>query len=253
MPTHHEQIIDQFTHQAVPFSQSPGIADEAALALLADHCAITAGARALDVACGPGLVVRALAQRGAQVTGIDVTPAMIERARELTEGMPQVTLTVGPVPPLPYAADSFDVVVSRFAFHHFQEPAAVLAEMLRVCRPGGHVVVCDLLASDEPQKAAAFHAVEMVRDHSHAKALRVDELLALFTGAGLSAKVAARYKLPFELDALMARSFPVDGDRPALKRRYLANVDNDGLDLGLKRVGDEVHGGYRVVILRAQV
>ncbi len=253
MLTHRDRILDQFTQQAVPFSAAPGIKDQTALQLLVDSSQVTEHESVLDVACGPGLVVRAFAGAAARVTGIDVTPAMITRARELMVGLANVSLDTGDVTELPYGAAEFDVVVSRFAFHHFVDPRAVLGEMKRVCRPSGRIVVCDLVGSDDPNKADAFHDLEMVRDPSHVRARRIEELQSYFRAHDLAPELVAMYRLEFELESLVARSFPADGDRDALRKRYLASLDDDGLGLHLARVGNEVHGAYDVAILRATV
>ena len=251
MSSHSERILDQFTQQAVPFSEAPAIRDEAALQLLVESSGATAEDSVLDVACGPGLVVKAFAQVAARATGIDVTPAMIARARELTAGMPNVAFDQGDVTKLPYADGTFSVVVSRFAFHHFQDPLAVMREMKRVCRPGGRVVVCDLLGSEDPEKAAEFHRIEMVRDPSHARAHRASELRGFFEGVGLQPELVANYQLGFELEGLLARSFPVGHDRDWLREQYIAGLERDRLPLNLVRKGDRVYGAYDVAILRA--
>lgn len=251
MRSHQDEIVDQFTRQAVPFSTAPGIRDRAALQLLVDASGVTAGEGVLDVACGPGLVLRAFAGRAAQVTGIDVTPAMITRARELLSDFSNVSLDIGDVLPLPYRDAQFDVVVSRYAFHHFTDPRAVLGEMRRVCKPGGRVVVCDLLGSEDPRKADAFHALERVRDPSHVRSRRLEELQSYFEAHELAPEVAARYRLEFELEGLLSRSFPADGDIAPLRARYHAAISDDGLGLHLRRVGAEVHGAYDVAIVRA--
>src|SRR2546422_590128 len=135
MPAHRDLVVEQFTKQAVPFSTAPGVRDEEALQLLVEFTGAGPEDTVLDVACGPGLVVCALAAVVRHATGIDVTPAMIERARALAaeKGLANVAWQVGDVLPLPYADGAFSLVVSRFAFHHFPEPRAVLAEMKRVC------------------------------------------------------------------------------------------------------------------------
>jgi ubiquinone/menaquinone biosynthesis C-methylase UbiE len=207
----------------------------------------------LDVACGPGLVVRAFANAAAHATGIDVTPAMITRARELTTGLSNVTVDTGDVTALPYEPAEFDVVVSRFAFHHFQDPRKVLGEMKRVCKPGGRVVVCDLIGSEDPNKAAAFHDLEMVRDPSHVRARRIEELQSYYRAHDLAPEIVAMYRLEFELESQLARSFPADGNRDKLREIYLASLPDDGLGLHLARVGNEVHGAYDVAIFRAIV
>src|SRR5256885_6316114 len=136
MPTsrpseHQHEILDQFTRQATPFATAPGIRDEAALRLIVECSGAGPEDTVLDVACGPGLVVAAFARVVRHATGIDITPAMLERARTLAaeRGLTNVRWDHGDVTPLPYADASFSIVSSRFAFHHFLEPATVLAEM----------------------------------------------------------------------------------------------------------------------------
>jgi SAM-dependent methyltransferase len=251
MSDHRDRILDQFTRQAVPFSTAPGIKDARALELLVEASGAGPDDTVLDVACGPGLVVAAFARVARHATGIDVTPAMLARARELTAGLDNVTLDHGDVLPLPYPDATFTVVVSRFAFHHFPDPGAVLAEMRRVCRPGGCVVVCDLLASDDPAKAAAFHEIEMLRDPSHVRALTHGELAALFPAAGLPAPTPTYYSLKFELEGLLSRSFPRPEHVETIRAAYTAAVDGDRLGLGTHQVGDEIRSAYPVAILRA--
>jgi SAM-dependent methyltransferase len=250
--THRDRILDQFTRQAVPFSDAPGIKDERALALLVEASGAGPDDTVLDVACGPGLVVAAFGRVARHATGIDVTPAMLDRAREVTAGLGNVTLDGGDVLALPYADGAFSVVVSRFAFHHFPDPRAVLAEMRRVCRPGGRVIVCDLTASDDPAKAAAFHRIEMLRDPSHVRALTLAELETLFAAVGLPPPARTFYRLPFELEGLLERSFPRPEDVETIRAAYVASVDDDALGLGTQRVRDQVRAAYPVAILASR-
>jgi ubiquinone/menaquinone biosynthesis C-methylase UbiE len=253
MSSHRDRIVDQFTRQAVPFSTAPGIRDEAALQLLVEASGAGPDDTVLDVACGPGLVVTAFARVVRHATGIDVTPAMLERARAVAveAGVTNVTWKQGEVLPLPFPDDGFSIVVSRFAFHHFEQPAAVIAEMRRVCRPGGRVVVCDLMASDDPRKAARFHEIEILRDPSHVRALTFAELAALFPAAGLPEAQATFYRLPFELEGLLERSFPRPENVERIRAAYTAAVADDGLGLGTRLVGSEVRAAYPVTILTA--
>jgi SAM-dependent methyltransferase len=183
-------------------------------------------------------------------TGIDVTPAMLDRARALAteRGIDNVTWRQGDVLPLPFDDAAFSIVVSRFAFHHFEEPGAVLAEMRRVCRPGGRVVVYDLLASDDPAKADAFHRLEMLRDPSHVRAIPRAEIAALFPAVGLPAPVVTDASLPFVVEDLIARSFPRPEDVATIRAAYEGSVDGDTLGLGIHRAGDELRGAYTTAI-----
>jgi SAM-dependent methyltransferase len=250
MTSHRDRILDQFTRQAVPFSTAPGIRDESALRRLVAASGAGGDDTVLDVACGPGLVVCAFAPVVRHATGIDVTPAMLDRARALAaeRGIVNVTWRQGEVLPLPFDAASFSIVVSRFAFHHFERPQAVLAEMRRVCRPGGRVVVYDLLGSDDPAKAAAFHALEVLRDPSHVRALSRGELAALFPAVGLPPPDVTDAPLPFVVEEVIGRSFPRPEDVPAIRAAYAASVDGDTLGLGTHRVGDELRAAYPTAI-----
>ena len=81
--THQDLILDQFTRQATVFSTATAITDEDALRMIVEAARPASDDRLLDVACGPGLVVCAFAPHVQEATGIDVTPAMLERARKL--------------------------------------------------------------------------------------------------------------------------------------------------------------------------
>src|SRR6516225_9836109 len=81
--THQDLILDQFTRQATVFSTAPAITDEDALRMIVEAARPATDDHLLDVACGPGLVVCAFAPRIREATGIDVTPAMLDRARKL--------------------------------------------------------------------------------------------------------------------------------------------------------------------------
>jgi ubiquinone/menaquinone biosynthesis C-methylase UbiE len=252
MTSHRDAILDQFTRQAVPFATAPGIKDEAALALVIEFSGAGPDDTVLDVACGPGILACAFARVARHVTGIDITPAMLDRARLLQEerGLTNLTWDQGDVLPLPYADGSFTLAASRFAFHHFLDPRAVLAEMARVCAPGGTVLLID--AAPAPDKAEAFNRMERLRDPSHTRALPEAELVALFTAAGLPAPRTTRYRLEAELEALIARSFPNPGDDETLRRIVRDSLDHDDLDMDARRVGDRIHLGYPVAVLAAR-
>ena len=253
MTEHRDLIIEQFTKQAVPFASAPGIRDEEALRLLVEQSGAGSEDGVLDVACGPGLVVCAFAPHVRHATGIDVTPAMIERANALAveKGLGNVRWQVGDVLPLPYPDGAFSLVVSRFAFHHFPDPQAVLAEMRRVCAPGGRVVLVDVVASDDATKAAAFNRMEKLRDPSHARALNLAELRGLFAAVGLPAPRATFYQLKSELEGLLERSFPEPGDAERIRRMFVDSLDGDGMGLGTRRRKDTIVFAYPVAALAA--
>src|SRR5579863_4207397 len=119
--THQNLILDQFTRQATPFSTASTITDANALRMIVEAAAPRTGDRLLDVACGGGIVVCAFAPHVKQATGIDMTPAMLDRARQLAaeKGIGNVAWDRGDVGSLPYADGAFDIVVTRFSMHQF--------------------------------------------------------------------------------------------------------------------------------------
>ncbi|MGH7662311.1 MAG: class I SAM-dependent methyltransferase [Vulcanimicrobiaceae bacterium] len=109
---------------------------------LVKHAGIRAGQRVLDVACGTGVVAVTAARRGAHVTGLDLTPELLERAKENAE-IAEVTVTwmEGDVEELPFANESFDVVTSQFGHIFAPRPDVALAQMLRVLKRGGTLAI----------------------------------------------------------------------------------------------------------------
>ena len=251
--SHRDLILDQFTRQAVPFSTAPGIKDEQALRLIVEFTGAGPQDTVLDVACGGGIVVCAFAKVVKHATGIDLTPAMIERGRALAaeQKLTNVSWKLGDVLPLPYADGSFSLVTSRFAFHHFLDPKAVLAEMTRVCALGGRVAVIDSEASPDPAKAAEFNRMEKLRDPSHVRAMPLVELKELFGQAGLPAPRVTSYRLEGELESLLGRSFPLPGDADKIREIFGASLRDDRLGIPMSRDGARIRYAYPVAILVA--
>jgi len=250
---HQSLIRDQFTRQATPFSTAAPIASEAALRMIIDAARPGPDDTVLDVACGGGIIVCAFAPHLRHASGIDVTPAMLERARALAaeKGLANITWREGEVERLPYADGAFTIIVTRFAMHHFLDPAAVFREMVRVCAPGGRIVVVDTYTSEDPAKAAAFNRLEILRDPSHARSLYLAELKGLFHKAGLGEPRASFYELRDTVANLLARSFPNPGDDTKIVEMFTAAIDDDSLGIPVHRTGDQLEYAYPVAILAA--
>jgi len=109
-------------------------------AVLVKRSGIRAGQRVLDVACGTGVVAVTAARRGAQVTGLDLTPELLERARENSKiaGV-EIDWHEGDVAKLPFADAAFDTVLSQYGHMFAPRPEVAIAEMLRVLKPGGTI------------------------------------------------------------------------------------------------------------------
>ena len=251
---HQNLIVDQFSRQAELFAQSPALHGEAALSLLVAAAKAKSGDVTLDVACGPGSVVVAFARVVKKSVGFDATPAMLQEAEKLAiaNGIVNIEWRLGDVYALPFEDGSFDIVTCRFAFHHFREPARAFAEMRRVCRSGGRIALCDGVASDDPEKAAAFNRMEKHRDPSTVEFRTLEWHLALFRAAGLPPPEICFYQVPAERERLIDASFPENDDRALLRRMIDESVEGDTMGLAARRSGDTVKFAYPAAILVAE-
>ena len=159
-----------------------------------DLAAPRPGDRVLDVACGTGVLARAASRRVGErgsVTGLDPNPGMLSVARDLA---PEVDWQEGVAENLPFADESFDVVVSQFGLMFFTDRTTALAEMRRVLAPGGRLAVAVWDALDNsPAYSLEVELLERRAGSAAADALRapfvlgdVTELKALFATAGLA-------------------------------------------------------------------
>jgi SAM-dependent methyltransferase len=200
MDAQHDSILEEFSRQADGFARSPAMTAAATLDALVELAPAEDGARWLEVACGPGIVSRALAPRVGSVHGLDLTPSMVEKARAEAEaaGVENVDFSLGDATALELEDGAFDGAITRFSLHHIPVPGRVLAEMARVVRPGGWVVVSDHV-TDEDGAAAAWHAeIERLRDPSHWASLTPTRIRELGVAAGL--ELDHEQVLPFDID-----------------------------------------------------
>jgi ubiquinone/menaquinone biosynthesis C-methylase UbiE len=249
MASHDSRILDQFTRQAVSFASAAPIRNEEALMQIVQSAGAGPEDTVLDVACGPGLLACAFARVAKHATGIDMTPAMLEQARKTQQeqALENVSWEQGDVYSLPFPDAQFSIVSSRFVFHHLQDPLAALKEMKRVCKAGGKIVVADM--APVPEKAAALNAAELLRDPSHVRAMPEDELGALFAEAGLPSPQVSYYRLESELEELLSRSFPNEGDADRLRKIFADSIADDALGLNTRWKNGKIHYGFPVAVM----
>lgn len=185
----------------------------------------------LDVACGAGHVAEQLAPHVRQVVGVDLTPALLELGAErLREaGITNVLLQEGNAAELPFLDASFDLVVCRGAMHHFLHPEQPIAEMARVCRPDGRVVVSDMVATSAEARER-FDQVHRNLDPSHARTLLEAELADLLrstVGPIAYGETTDPFKIPVE--HILTDAADRDAVTSAL-RAELAGGDATGFD-----------------------
>lgn len=255
MPSHNETVVDQFTRQADAFAAAAAIRSEEALVSLLSACEPQASDLALDVACGPGIVVCAFAEVVRAATGVDLTPAMLKKGQELADSknLANVSFKLGTGTDLPFDDHTFSIVTSRYAFHHFFYPAQVLKEMVRVCAPGGRVVVMDMVAPNDPIKAAAFNRMERLRDPSHVSALTHDALLECFAQQGVPVLSVRPYRMNVELEAVLSASFPDENNREIVRALIAESVDADSMGVNSRIRNGKVYFTYPIAIFATRV
>lgn len=123
--------------------------------------------------------------------------------------------------------------------------------MLRLTAPGGRIVLCDGLASDEPAKAAAFNAMERLRDPSTVSFRTLDYLRGLFLSAGLGEPEVRLFQVSYLAADLVRGSFPEGDDRDALLALIEASAEGDTLGMRATRTNDGVCVAYPSAVLSA--
>jgi len=247
-PNHLEKIRERFTATAEVFAESARtmrVEEGARLAELATAgLARVSEALVIDVACGPGTFTRPFAPRVRRAVGVDLTPAMIEKARAeaARARIANIEFVTGDVYALPFANGVAGVVACGYAFHHMTEPAPALAEMARVLRPGGRVAIADLIVR-EGTGGTIQNAIERARDPSHTNAQNVTQFHRLIHDAGLhmlSEETRQRW-YDFNLWMRNAGSVPGDADYVHVRRMMEEIMAHD--TSGLKPRHSEKTGG----------
>jgi ubiquinone/menaquinone biosynthesis C-methylase UbiE len=230
MPDQRDLVRARFTRTAeqfASFSLSTRSAEAARLVALA---APRGDELALDLACGPGTFTRAFAPRVKFIHGLDITPALLARARAAAakENFANCVFECGDAYSLPFLAAKFDLATCAYALHHLEHPAAAMQELARVVRPGGRLALADIVVPDGCDPAAA-NAIERARDASHTSTLRREELHALCEAAGFRVASSERSDRPRSFDDWMhiAGWRPGDAAYAATRRLMEADISAD--------------------------
>jgi ubiquinone/menaquinone biosynthesis C-methylase UbiE len=149
--------------------------------------------RALDSGTGSGALAFALAPHVREVVGVDVVPELLEQARERAEQVPNVSFVEGDATKLPFGYAEFDLAGTLRTLHHVERPELAVAELVRVTRARGRILVVDQIAPVDPLAAAELNRFERTRDPSHMRTFADVDLRGLFESNGL-VLVRAQYE-----------------------------------------------------------
>ena len=201
------RVVDQFGPRAQAYVESADHSRGADLEHVAALAQSRPGCRVLDLGCGGGHVAFAVAPFAAEVVAYDLADEMLAavRAEAARRDLATIVTRQGNVEALPFEAARFDLVLTRFSAHHWVDVAAALAEMARVVRPGGRVVVMDTVAPEAPALDAFLNRIELLRDPSHLRDRTVAEWREALAPAGPTPAEAVLSRLRLAYKAWIVR------------------------------------------------
>jgi ubiquinone/menaquinone biosynthesis C-methylase UbiE len=196
-----------FGANASAYTASTVHAQGESLARLVALSAPTAQDVVLDIATGAGHNALSFAPHVRSVVATDLTPQMLVEARALARkrGIHNVRFCQSDAEHLSFASQSFTVVTSRIAPHHFPDVAAAVGEMARVCQVGGCVAIVDNITPEDEATAAYINAFETLRDASHHWAYSLTQWRTFFRHAGLTLEAEELLIKPMNFAAWTAR------------------------------------------------
>ena len=141
--------------------------------------------RALDAGTGTGALAFALSPFVREVVAVDVVPELLAEAQRRAQEYPNVEVREADATALPFGDAEFDVAGSLRTLHHVARPELVVSELVRVTRPGGHVLVVDQIAPIDPLAALELDRFERARDPSHTRTLPDTDMRGFFDANNL--------------------------------------------------------------------
>ncbi|MCA1668408.1 MAG: methyltransferase domain-containing protein [Thermomicrobia bacterium] len=202
-----EAIRRQFDRAAAAYGTSPIFAQGHDLQLMVEAAAPTAAMRVLDVGCAAGHTALAFAPHVHDVIGVDLSRDMLVEAtrQAAARGVTNVRWEEASAAALPYADATFDIVACRLVAHHFPSLAPPLTEMTRVAKPGGQLLIVDIISPESPALADFINRIEILRDPSHGRDWTLSEWEAAGKTIGVPLDVRARWDMPQEFAVWTAR------------------------------------------------
>jgi SAM-dependent methyltransferase len=251
---HKTQVQAQFGGSADRYVASAGHAAGEDLEWLIARGRARGAARVLDVATGGGHTALAFARFTPSVVATDLAEPMLHAARTFAgaQGAGRVRFLAADVDALPFRDASFGVVTCRIAAHHFPELLPALRQIARVLRPGGSLLVEDILGHDDPELAAFIREVETRRDPTHVRAFRQLEWTAFLRACGLTVMDEAVITRVRGWDDWTRRARMTEESRRALERFVLDAPAASREAFRFEIEGERVHSfSDRLLLLRA--
>lgn len=205
--THHQAVYQQFDEQANSYLTSQVHAQGEDLKALIHSLSGSNEANVLDLGCGAGHASFGAAPLVCSVTAYDLSDAMLTVVeKNATErGLNNITTCKGTAESLPFADDTFDIVISRYSAHHWHDVERALREVRRVLKPGGRGIFIDVVSPGHPLLDIYLQTVEVLRDTSHIRDYSAGEWSGMFNNAGLFVREIKSFRLELEFTSWVER------------------------------------------------
>ena len=176
---HAEELHERFEKTARRIATREERAREALRQKLREFVELSGDERVLDAGAGTGGLAFAIAPLVQEVIAVDLVPALLDEGRKRAGPFPNVTFVEGDVTKLDFEDGSFDLAGTVRTLHHVPRPELVVAELVRVTRFGGRVLIIDQIAPIDPLAAVELDRFERARDPSHMRTLPDTDVRAL--------------------------------------------------------------------------
>lgn len=211
MNPHQQSVHDQFDPQARAYlhsavhAQGPDL--EQARNVLRERLPPNAGAHLLDLGCGAGHLTFALAPFVERAVALDPSAGMLATvaAEAASRGLAHVCTTVGQAEAIPFEAQSFDVVATRYSAHHWHCLRPPMREIHRVLKPGGWLIVIDVVGPSDALADTHLQAMELLRDRSHVRNRSEAQWRGVLSQAGFVLEGSWQWPLRIEFGAWIER------------------------------------------------
>jgi ubiquinone/menaquinone biosynthesis C-methylase UbiE len=213
--------------------------------------------RILDIGTGIGLLPLLVSEDGAkQVVGIDISPEMLEQAEYLrlsraNDATARVTFRLAPAHALPFREEFFDAVTCRLVLNHVRRPERIIKEIVRVLRPGGILILAELLGVDNSVKRATQNAIEERRNAAHVAARGTEQYNKLLTDAGFQIEAKEVISFERELEEWLAIYHADRADAVVVREMIEAGLETDAAGMNARRQGNTLVFEQRMYYVRA--
>jgi ubiquinone/menaquinone biosynthesis C-methylase UbiE len=249
--TQRTRTQDQFGKHSQAYAKSSALSNQDNLKHIIELTAPSGNDRLLDVATGTGFLAIEFAKHVREVIGVDFTDEMLAIAKQsrIDESVGNVIFETADVESLPFGGSGFDIVSCRFAFHHFLHPETAISEMERVLRPGGKIVISDIVSPEDMAKSEYQNKMEKLRDPSHVKHYQTSEILQMLEKQGFYIVYAEDWPMDFGFDEWISMAEPDAASVKRVKEMMLAAMEHELTDLDVRLEDDHILFTYNTKII----